>query len=804
MRTWCIYLLMLCLPYRALAQEEGDFRQLYLQAEEAYNIGRFDASIGLLEKNVTHFHGALRESAYRLLALCYLNKDNTTEAEQYVSLLLKVNPYYNVTIHDPLRFADIVERFKKGESMTITTASQQAESVEEAPVPVTVITEQMIKDSGAKTLADLLTLYVPGVTLVEGTEMNVAMHGVYSSSQEKILILLDGHRLNSRATNSEAPDFRTSLEKVQQIEVLRGPASSLYGNVALTAVVNIITKKGFQVDGAEVSVGGGSHHTYRADLLLGKGSFDFDFMGWASVYASEGEKRDISPDDEAFYGKVLRPGSLYIGGYNHKPAYDLGFTARWKDVNVLFNTQYAKKVTSYVSVRFPSLYDYDRYRMINGSKPGHARQATHGEINYEKAGDKWAGKVSAFVDMESCSNYDVAADTLLEADRYLPVGPGEILDDQIKEGMGENGVYQVQAWNDYAYGGTAQAIYHFQTEKWKGNLLFGAQIENYTMKDNTMLIGDRYDRIIITYSDANRSILLGSELNASVFTQLKASIGKNLIFNGGIRYDYKHRYNGKRLNECSPRLSFIYYLNANSHLKLGYSRSFVDAPFFYRATTIATYQGGSKLEAELMNAIQFSFDQDLKAKGLRYEVNFYLNALKNIVCYGAPNEAGDLMSNAGSLKVCGVEGAISYRKAKWYATMNLSYQYLINSTNYMVTGSHINAVPDFLLNCLCAYQVLKRKEHGLKVRGNLSFQTGQYAPLISNQIYVGDQIIHDPEYGLGARAIVNAGLDYQYKRAMASLNIYNLFNTAYYQGGNTLVPQPQLGRNFMLTLSYLF
>lgn len=804
MRTWYIYILLFWLPFAAVGQEESDLRQLYLQAEEEYNIGRFDASIGLLEKNMANFRGALRESAYRLLALCYLNQDNTPEAEQYISLLLKEDPYYNVTIHDPLRFADIVERFKKGGNTTITTASQQAESVDEAPVPVTVITEQMIRDSGAKTLADLLTIYVPGMTMIEGNELNVAMHGVYSSSQEKILIMLDGHRLNSRATNSEAPDYRTSLEKIQQIEVLRGPASSLYGNVALTAVVNIITKKGNQVDGAKVSLSGGDNQTYRADFLLGKGSFDFDFMGWASIYTSQGEKRDLDADDEAFYGKVLRPGSMYIGGYNHKPAFDIGFTARWKDLKVLFNTQYAKKVTPYVSVRFPSLYDYDRYRMINGSGPGRARQATHGEVSYEKANDKWAGKISAFIDMESCSYYDVAADTLLEADRYLPIGPGEILGSEIKEGMGENGVYQVQAWNDYAYGGSAQAIYNFQTSKLKGNLLFGAQIENYTMKDNTMLIGDHYDRIIITFSDANRSILLGNELNLSAFAQLKTAIGDNLIFNGGVRYDYKHRYNGKRLNEFSPRLSFIYNLNPSSHLKFGYSHSFVDAPFFYRATTIATYSGGNKLDAELMNAVQFSFDQTLKDKGLKYEVNLYYNALKDIVCYGVPNEAGDLLSNAGSLKVCGLEGAVSYEKSKWYAMMNLSYQYLIKSTNYTATGSHINAVPDFLMNLLCSYQVLKRREHELKVRGNIAFQTGQYAPLVSNQIYLGDQLINDPEYWLGARAIVNAGADYHYKRAAVSLNIYNLFNTDYYQGGSTLVPQPQQGRNFMFTLSYLF
>ena len=85
--------------------------------------------------------------------------------------------------------------------------------------------------------------YVPGMTdVASNDEQNIAMRGIYSSYQEKILILLNGHRLNSYSTNTATPDFSISLEKVKQIEVLRGPASSLYGNVALTAVVNLITK----------------------------------------------------------------------------------------------------------------------------------------------------------------------------------------------------------------------------------------------------------------------------------------------------------------------------------------------------------------------------------------------------------------------------------------------------------------------------------------------------------------------------------------------------------------------------------
>lgn len=783
--------------------QEGKEIQLYRQAEEAYKIGRFEEAIALLSDNLDDFSVRTKETSLKLLALCYLEEDKTADAERYVSMLLKSNPYYTASFSDPLRFADMIERLKKGQ-VTITTASQQAEVLEEAPVPVTLITEEMIKISGAKNLADLLALYVPGLSLVEGSEMNMAMHGVYSSSQEKILIMLDGHRLNSRTTNSEAPDYRTSLAKIKQIEVLRGPASSLYGNVALTAVVNIITKRGRDIDGVKVSAGYGNNKTYTSDFLIGKSVLGVDVMAWMSVYSSQGEKRNVDISDPEFYGKVLRSGSMYINGYNRKPAYDLGATLQWNDFRLLFNKQHSKKTIPYVSVFYPSLYDYDRYRMINGSKPGHSREATHMELSYEKTWNRWSGKAVVFVDMESCSYYDIAGDTILPSDRFLPVNPGEVIEPGMKEDICDYGSYQVQSWNDYTYGGTLQANYNFQKNDWKGSLLLGMQVENYIMKDNTMVIGDHFDRIVVTYSDKNKSMYTGSETNFSTFAQLKLTFDERFIFNGGVRYDFKHRYNNRNLNEISPRLSLIYKVTPFSSLKLGYSHSFVDAPFFYRATTIATYAGGNKLDAEQMDAVQLNYNQNIKEWNLKYDCNLYYNALQNIIYFGPADESGDVMSNAGSLKVMGIENVFSYDRRKWYAQLNFSYQRILESTRYAVTNSHIHGVSDFMLNLLGRYKIWENRENQLDIRGNMSFQSRQYAPLVSDYIYKGDEQVLDADYQLDSRAIFNLGLDYRYKRAQISFDVYNLFNTQYYQGGSLYVPMPQQKLNFMFDLSYSF
>lgn len=84
-------------------------------------------------------------------------------------------------------------------NVTVVSASRSYEPLSEVPVPVTIITSDMIKSSGSIDLRDILVMYVPGLTKVEDTdESNIAMHGVFGSNQQKILFMLNGHRLNTR------------------------------------------------------------------------------------------------------------------------------------------------------------------------------------------------------------------------------------------------------------------------------------------------------------------------------------------------------------------------------------------------------------------------------------------------------------------------------------------------------------------------------------------------------------------------------------------------------------------------------
>ena len=127
-------------------------------------------------------------------------------------------------------------------------------------------------------------------------------------------------------------------------------------------------------------------------------------------------------------------------------------------------------------------------------------------------------KIHCFVDMENVSYYDIVGDTILPNDRYVPVKPGEVVGSVPEEGVCDYGVYQVQSWNDYTYGASFQVNRNFHRGFLRGNFLLGTAIGKLCNERQFYGCRRSFDRIIVTYSDANRSIHLWRRLNFSVFT----------------------------------------------------------------------------------------------------------------------------------------------------------------------------------------------------------------------------------------------------------------------------------------------
>lgn len=795
MKKYLCHIITTCMmltPFMVSAQEKQDLRQVYTKAEEAYQIGQLDQAIDLLEGNLNDFTGNLRQSALRLVSICYLAQDEKDTSEKYARMLLSINPYYT-SVQDPIRFEDMISLLKSGRSSTVTTASSQAESINEAPVPVTVITREMIDQlSNNKNLGEILATYVPGLNAVSAYSIsNVAVHGVYTSSQEKILVMENGHRLNLRTTNNGKLDFAISTEKIDHIEVLRGPASSLYGNVALTAVVNIITKSGREVNGVKGKYGYGSYGTHRADFIAGTTLLDADIMAWASLYTSDGKR--ITIPKGSGYSMSPHDGYAYINGYKDKPSYDIGCTLKLKDFNFMVNLRNGKQVPQYSW--YGETYDYDAFRTMDGAKPGYTINEKHLELGYTKQVGIFNLNVSAYGDWYSVQNYQPVSDSIRT---YVYNNDGEVI---IIDGKPQvkiyKGLMQYLDFQEYTIGSMAKADANYTLGSMKGNFLVGAQFEYFKLSSNDFLIGEDYTKVAVSFPETKNMLRVGNEKNISAFIQGKHYFTKEFILNAGLRYDYKYRANGKSISALSPRVALIYFPNEEFSTKLSFSRAFVDAPYYTRNNTSNGYRGSEDLMPEYMNAFQLDFMGKIKNWHLDYDVNLFYNQLTDIVVNNPSTDpAAPKFINSGSLKVAGAEAELSFFIPSFRIDANMTYLRPLEAEGYYYTDHKIYSVPKLTTNLTCSKRLVNAGNHLLWLAA--SFKFGSKTLNKANSRVQGSE-----DFELSSNAIFDLGLKYTYNNNIQlSLDCDNIFDRSYYVGGSFYVPYYAQGRTIMATVSF--
>ena len=781
--------LMFFLAVPATAQD------IYSQAEKAYTIGRLDSALVLLRNHEYSFQGTDKQKAYRLMSLCYLGLDQIEESEKYAGYLLKENKNYYGSLQDPIRFVDMINRLREGSGTIIKTASGQEELIEEAPVPVTIITREMIDMlSNNKSIGQILGTYVPGMNEVCSYAFaNVAMHGVYTNGQEKILVMENGHRLNARSTNNGKLDYAISTEKIDHIEVLRGPASSLYGNVALTAVVNIITKRGNEINGVKGKYGFGSYGTHRADLVAGTSLLGADIMAWASLYTSNGKRIDI-PQGTG-YSQTPHDGYAYVGRYEGRPSYDIGTNIQLKDFSLMYNRKYGKMVPQYSW--YAETYDYDSYRKFCGVNPGYSIDENHIELGYNKDLGSSNVNLSLYGDWFKFQDYQAVSDSMITYE-FKPDGSGTpVIGEDGKPVMRlYHGVYQDDNWEEYTIGALAKFSTNYHIGKSHGNLLVGAHFEYYRIPINEFFFGEEYNRIIIvTTPESANQLNVGSEKSFSAFIQEKHYFTDQFILNAGLRYDKKFRRNDMSVSAISPRISLIYLPSKTFNVKASYSRSFVDAPYFYRQNTQNTYRGSENLMPEYMDAVQLDFLGSLSNKFI-YDINLFYNRLTDLICN---NQSTDLNApkyvNSGKLKIAGVEMELAYNTASFHSRFSTTMQYALSADQYYYDNHHIYSVPWFIANLTCEQRLLNKGKHSLWLSGNL-----RYTSRTLNK--ANSRIKDSKDFYLNGKALLDLRLKYDYNRMiMFSLDCDNVFNTNYEIGGTSYLPYQYPCRMLMGTIS---
>ncbi|MFC1761995.1 TonB-dependent receptor plug domain-containing protein [Planctomycetota bacterium] len=148
----------------------------------------------------------------------------------------------------------------------IVTASKVEQSVTLAPSVVTVITRKDIEEQGFKSMDEVLRR-VAGFFPTRNREWGVINNrGSAAQTNKHYLFLIDGHNNNSMIfTGFHSQHEYPLLDKVERIEVIRGPGSTLWGSDAVLGIINIITRDGSKMDGLEMTL---DYHKYDAESKL--------------------------------------------------------------------------------------------------------------------------------------------------------------------------------------------------------------------------------------------------------------------------------------------------------------------------------------------------------------------------------------------------------------------------------------------------------------------------------------------------------------------------------------------------------
>ncbi len=172
-------------------------------------------------------------------------------------------------------------------STEVTSVTRTAEPISRTPAAVYVITNEMIKRSGARNIPEALR-YVPGVQVarINADSWAISIRGFNGQFSSKILVQIDGRAIFQPIKNGVYWDQEfVLLEDVERIEVVRGAAGAIWGMNAVNGVINIITKSSKDTTGIYAEAGGGDQHKLFSGGRVGGREGNMTWRVWGTQNA---------------------------------------------------------------------------------------------------------------------------------------------------------------------------------------------------------------------------------------------------------------------------------------------------------------------------------------------------------------------------------------------------------------------------------------------------------------------------------------------------------------------------------------
>ena len=506
----------------------------------------------------------------------------------------------------------------------VVTGTRNSTDVRQLPMTVTVVGRDRIESAKQNSLLPLLSEQVPGLFVTQrgvmgygvsdGAAGGISLRGL-SGGSGRLMVLIDGHPQYMGLFGHPVADAYQSF-MAERVEVLRGPASVLYGSNAMGGVVNIVTRK-MHDDGVmtDLTTAGGSYNTVQTELTnrVRRG-------GFTSVVSLSYDRTD---------GHRHGMGFRQYGGYAK-----LGY-----------------RITPHWNIRT----DIDVTR-IGSSNPG-ATDMPMAEVSQKVTRGMTA--VAIENNYEKCSG---------GAGFFYNWGNHRLNDGYTLDPDDNNNP------KDYLFNSrdrmTGVSLYQ-SVQLFRGNRLtagfdyydFGGMSWNEYFRDSYK------NGELANQAGDYTSIYRLREYELAGYADFRQHIGRRITLDAGIRYDWHSRAGG----EWVPQFGMSFHLPHSADIKLSASKGF-------RFPTIKELYmfkpANADLQPERMWNYELAVSQSLAEGRLTYGVNLFYAHGENIIVTRMTNGVPQYRNQA-KIENCGAEASFAYRiTPSWSVDANYSYLHM--------------------------------------------------------------------------------------------------------------------------------
>lgn len=867
--TYSLFALVL-LMISPLAYAQNSCGQKTLDnAQFSYNVGRFGQVeevlknclvIGAFDKAEDF---AQKEDAIRLLAMNSIAMDSLKQAKQYVEQLVEHNPHYTERSKDPLLLTKQIEAYKDQDFGTrVISASKFEEKLEEAPAPMLVITAEDIRNRG---YLDLEQVFhdIPGFSVSRGNGpgySTVYPRGYRSTTNDRFLLLIDGIEENDLNSDNAVINRQTPLTNIKQIEVIYGPASTMYGANAYAAVINIITKGKVDLFPNDNSFTGsvqanyGSWNTRFVDANLNKkfkgGYFSLttrlfqsdemdltnngynykektteELLSGATVLkdslASDFYKKQLNSSSNSYFNYSIVGSdttlSLSNAGANQMRTLDKGFYDNYDGFNNSVNSWYV-----YGKLKFKnSTVGIESYRNDKGAAPWYpsheiissdklSRWITWNTFIYYRFKKQISTKLN-FTNSTSYRLHTIDGNSNLSNVNSYSNGLLNFESLVLNKAPSVSSLYLFRSSNQFR--NEAKLFYEANQKlniitgvEFRSGIIQGAYLTSSIPKPN------EHSSIPDSASWTPGGIV-NNTYDFGGYSQIRYRFTKAFtgVFGGRLDYNQIRTTEGYGL-VFNPRIALI-YSKEKYVLKVIHSEAFKDASSLQKFSvdpTTGRNATNPRLQPEKVKNIELSAFYKI-TKSLNVDVTGYFARYTNVVGIGEVQVDTGFTRQyqpIGELNIYGLQASIHLKMKNFTAWINYSYTHpenreLRDENNAIKLDSNprVSDIPAHVFNVVLNYSFLK--DFNLNVRSNYvgERKTGRITSPSKNPATVF------PDY-----FIAHANLNYNiYEGFTVGLLVNNIFDKQYNDPGirdaDGILESysfPQNTRSFMLRANYNF